>query len=293
MHELEGNTADEKSHTGSFDSVPLLLARPSISVLLATDALDVSLARAVSAAATEADDLELVSGRDAEGLVVSWSGRRYAIVSLDAPMPRNELSAVMQASEGANDAIARHQAHVIISPFNQPKDQDSALLEAAALMEVGGIIAKGLPALGVLWMASGVIVNPAQFNELRDDAFAGLQDVHNGHSEGMSRLPIAYWVDQRAFSDTNQPGVCAARTVGMRSFIGAELEIGWSEASAVEVRGRLAAMVEYVFSSGAVFEDGQKLQMGDTDQYGVSKEEASGGPVIRFTLLRDGTGVPA
>ena len=98
--------------------------------------------------------------------------------------------------------------------------------------------------------------------------------------------PLSYGMDQQAFGDANRPGETAARTAGLKTFIGAELEIGWVALSALEFRARLGALVDYTFKGGPVLEHGQRLQIGDGELFAIAHDRDRDGFVVRLTPVR-------
>ena len=193
-------------------------------------------------------------------------GHSFAVTPVEERIPDDDAlweRASLMWSEARN-AVARHRALLVVSVEPIPSKLEAARHATAV---VGALCA--LPGvLAINWNGS-VGRSPQMWLEMAPHAFDSYPDY-----------PIPLWIDIVPFASGQSAG---ALTVGLRFFIDREIELdcpGMSLSSSID---RVEVLASHVIEHGNSIEDGQALQISNSEQLAISHDVSrhNGAPVLR------------
>jgi hypothetical protein len=235
-------------------------------------------ATAVSGPTASRADVEAgpVDAPATEGPVeVVVAGRTGFVLPIGAAVPDGEAEAAAANNPfwpGAAEAVARHQAHLIVSVSDQWSEGEDPEKPAEGT-EVGGrhtptyaafarLVAALLTheaAVGVYLGDQGVVYEPTFYIEAVDDGGKGLP------------WEVAWFT----WAAWESEGVSCGSTRGLRVFGHEELEVRGSTAQPSDVMDLLANIASYVVESGAVLMPGETLGYTDDQKLTITAVEGS------------------
>jgi hypothetical protein len=209
-------------------------------------------ARISEAFAARHPDVPVVVGGDGQGAVLSAAGLVVTIMYFDDPLPPLWPEALEMAGRYWPEADAvfdRHQAHLMISVVG--KGANRLQLARVASAAVGAVIASHRACSGVLWDKT-VANSAAMADDFCRSAFAA-DDV-----------PCPLWVGLEPFQDEGA-ATFGVVTIGLRQFIGRELELEAPAESWEALLASVGGMATYLLQDGVKVEDGDWFNAPDDE----------------------------
>lgn len=212
--------------------------------------------------------------RDAQGgepAMVAIGGVPVTVIAKDVPVPTGTMDRAVAASIAWKDAsavVAVHGAHVIVGCVLQPENHEQALhfamlttFVAAAALDVSG-------GLGAYWASGEMMLSP---DGMRSAVRAMLSKT----------LPVEDWINLMWFrgETAGQGQMIGAATIGVRPFLGMEIEFLPAPQQPVDLAQRIFGLVRYLLMHGMVIRDGETIGNSETD-------------ITRVRFLENGTRVP-
>lgn len=215
-------------------------------------------------------EVQAAEGEDAPALL-AVGGRRFALLFVDRPVPREEIAAATEfGTADIRAAAERHVAHVIVGELGAPEggepDTAGAVARARLATQVAGAVAATVPgATAVYHGSAGMLFAAAQYAELAK--------THNMDCETM-------WVGLRAFAGA-KPLLGRAKvgfaTQGLSHFVGRELHAAPSGRPVDWQRERVYALMFYLLANGPVIADGHTVGASQTERIRVRHGAAPSG----------------
>ncbi len=202
-----------------------------------------------------------------EALMISWQGRTFTMFTVTSSIPEDNFYATLKISadkEKLTRIVKEHQAHIVISQLDKLKDMGDAIDSSIWLMALTMAVSKNSKALGVFWSSSQNLVVNEQFNEMAVNALIAKSSHHIDRSRAINNLPLSYWVSPRLFSNEKK---VAARTQGMSTFTGYEIEIDSLKWNGEKMLHVIVRIISYLFFNGSVLGNGQSLQLSSTEKF--------------------------
>lgn len=180
-------------------------------------------------------------------IILSLAGAVVAVMQVGTPLPDGWQTAAARAAmrwPAANAAFKRHRSHLIVSIMGELQDR----LEAARIVTAvaGAIVATHAACSGMLW-STEVASSREAIIDLSPLAFAPYPD-----------FPSALWVSMHPSQDTGT-SIVRAVTVGLRKFIGRELEIEGQRSQLEEVLTTEQSLINYLLQPGIELNDGDTI----------------------------------
>jgi hypothetical protein len=231
------------------------------------------LPRISEALSTRHPDVPVVIGGDESGALLNFSGLLVLARYFDVPLPPlwdEEFDRAKLHWQEADAVFARHQCHIMISTLGDevPRLQAARFASAA----IGAIIDSHPVCSAVLW--DKTVANSAErVSELSRFAFEPCP-------------PSPLWVDTETFED-ERSSTAGVITVGLRAFIGRELELEGPVDQLEQVWVTSADIAAYLLQDGIKVADQDIFHSEDGDSFEVRLLESrrfDGVPVIAGTL---------
>jgi hypothetical protein len=216
------------------------------------------------------------SGGDGSGtMVVNLAGSVVAVMQVPASLPDGWRAAAQRAAmhwPEAEAAFRRHRSHIRVSILGNREDR----LQAARVVTgvIGALVASHPPCSGVLWDLE-VANSRETVIDLSRYAFAAYPE-----------FPSALWVSIHPFQD---PGttVVGAVTVGLKKFVGREIEMDGPAAKLKKVLMTERGLVAYLLQPSIKVSDGDTVGGSTTERITVRLRDSrrfEGLPVFAASL---------
>jgi Domain of unknown function (DUF4261) len=223
-------------------------------------------------------DVPVVVGGDETGALLNFSGLAIMVQYFDVPLPPFWSSEIERAKRvrwpEADKVFDRHQAHIMISVV-LGEGFSRVRLARAVSAAIGAVIDSHSACSAVLW--DKAVIHPAEeAAELSRWAFE--ENLISGQ----------LWVDLDPFEDrrTSTVGVI---TVGLRNFIGREIEVEGRDEDWDLTQQTAADMAMYALQDGVELKDGETFSNPDFEDVRIPMRfrispRYDGVPVIAITL---------
>ena len=194
---------------------------------------------------------------DEDAGVLIVDGATVVLQSHPAPVPQEQLNAPLRTlrAGGAEEAVARHTAHITISAGGALPGLEGAEAYAAVVHFVAAAALSVTPSSAVLWKQGWALTRAETFATAANMLLQG-------------KMPVGTWVSFATVVPTGlRPEQALGMvTYGMRPFIGRELELAPRPADAKSAFRVLNATCRVLLDRGLQISDGMVL---DTTESGV------------------------
>ncbi|MEM6945094.1 MAG: hypothetical protein AAF565_15225 [Pseudomonadota bacterium] len=152
-----------------------------------------------------------------------------------------------------HEALRRQRFHIVIAPVGgDAGERVAALYQATAVQTAAALLAKGAGAEGVFW-------NPSEGFQTTEDALDAARRARAGD------VPIDKWVQLFPTHFSDLPGGLGPEypgmlTLGLRPFIGRELEMAPSKRKHIWLAKTLLGLATLSVAQGRVFDDGHTAE---------------------------------
>ena len=187
-------------------------------------------------------------GDDAGVLIIE--GATIIVQSVRRPFPLEDLTPPLRPlrAAGADDAAARHRAHLVISAGGALPGLEGAEAYAAVVHFVAAACLTITPALAVFWKSGYALARAETFTT------AANMLLHGG-------MPVGTWISFATVVPTGmrpEDGMGMV-TYGMRSFIGRELELAPRPCDARVAFQMISAVCRQILNRGTQLTDGSTI----------------------------------
>lgn len=219
---------------------------------------------------------------DAGPIVINIVGRRFTILVVNKPVPTRDLQesiALERSWRDVDASVAQHTAHIIVAPMDKPSSHSAAVSSAIFTTLLAASIAELEPAIGIWWSTGAKLMEATAF-------------VQQASGIANKRIPILAWL-QLVFLAAPDGRGTAIVTIGLRPFIGRELEWQPSPAPAEVAAKRVLGVASYLIANGLVVKDGETIGLSEEEKIAVRYADyghRAGVPVLRLFATDDGMG---
>lgn len=203
-------------------------------------------------------------------LIVRIGELEFIILIMRAAYPKNELKELLKYNytlTNGEDIVEKQQCHIVVSPMKALPGTGGAIKTAIATTHMAAVVSQLSNIVGVLWSASGIILNVDGFNQ----AVRAIGEAAHAQSEGKvggNLLPLNLWVGIRIYRDANHWG---ARSHGLMPFFNKELDVEPFAEDPQNSAKIISAIITYQFQSGASLNAGQTIDIAGA-QYSISNK---------------------
>lgn len=217
------------------------------------------------------------------GAVLTLAGNKYALLTIDAPIPQETFD--IQLNYGMGDqskptaAARNHKAHLIISAVAPSKEFGEALFKAVNVMNIGFLLGDGHGAIGAYWSGSEYLVHWDAYLAYVDTAIRSVKQRET------NLLPIDFWSGFRLKESSS--GKIGGFTIGLHPFVGYEVYIDPVDWSQNQVAEMLLNITHYSLQSGPVLKDGDTVPFTDSQQFRITRAIPLQGPPEHHLVLEE------
>lgn len=194
-----------------------------------------------------------------------------AVLNFDAPIPSGWEPLASRARPffaEAHEVCAQHRAHLIVSAMGIEHSRlQTARYTTAA---VDAIVHAYPEAVAVIWDLA--VVQPRRAYETA------------GHEALGKYLPFPLWIGIHSFRDERTNVV--AMTIGLRHFVGREIEIEGPTAEISTIHQKLIGLIEYTLTRVSPIKDGDTVGVSERERIRVRhcRSIRSGVPILALSL---------
>ncbi len=218
------------------------------------------------------DTLRAPAASGADNLLVI-DGIVVAILVFDTPQPDESLAAAYKLNfiwPEARDVISAHRSHVILSIMGEPSGFDKVTSSSRALAMATLALANISNALAMYWESSMAL--------MKHGSIAG---TIAGLGEGLP--PLDLWVTYSPWAD-QKSGEIGLFSIGLRGFVGYEIEMAPRKESFGAVLQRAIALTGYLLEKGPVLKDADSIGYSETERLRVKfADDGTGEHVLQIT----------
>ncbi|MFO1088346.1 MAG: DUF4261 domain-containing protein [Hyphomicrobiales bacterium] len=207
------------------------------------------------------------------------NGATIVVIFADMALPPDSWEEAAVRSITFNDAakvMVNTRAHVIVALVEPPTDHIRALNGAAAVTLVLAGLSAILPAAAVVFTEAQSIVRGAALVGQARQLVAG-------------QVPVTLWTTMTLARGAPTEGGLATvmgSTLGLRAFIGREIEFLPAPMPPMDLARRLIGMASYLCAKGPIIADGETIAVSDTEKIAVQYADEGSRPGIPVLLMR-------
>jgi hypothetical protein len=222
------------------------------------------------------------------GFLLRLDGVMLTVLPIALPIPASELVEPLrhatQTWPDAQEALARHRAHLIVATLNPCPDHAAALKGAACVTRVTAALARlnDANAIAVYWRPGGAVTSTALFT-------AGATALTR--QQLMPELWVRFYFIQGSPAPAGRPCTGMA-TFGLVAFTGYELEFEPVHLPPGEIGKRVYFLAKYLIERGPVIRDGETVGLSEREKIRVRADDSRrmpGTKIMRLTLETYGT----
>lgn len=190
----------------------------------------------------------------------------FSIAVINQGYPKDELRRLQRYSYlVATEApiVDDQHSHIIVSVLRAPGGSASSVRSAVSVTHLSAVFAQFGNITGILWNSSGVLQNPAGFNESVKNVLQALKSQSVGEESG-EFLPISLWIGPRVYSPDGGRSLYGCRTFGLAEFTGYDLDLLPVISTAPEQMELLMNIAQYLIRTGSVASVGMTLDLNRT-----------------------------
>ena len=195
-------------------------------------------------------------------------GRRFSIVCIEKPVPRQSFSQAFSRPNAADahPLIDSHQAHLIVTGERIDESMEDAIEVAVGVhllsAKIGGL---GDP-VAAFWTGSEQLRDWQSFTTHANVLISEAGEIRS------ENLPTRFWVSiQLTLSEDGIGG----GTEGLKFFTDYEIDLTPVRWDMEDVAARLVGTVIYLFSAGPVLQDGETLGGNDVEKFRIRHSQNS------------------
>lgn len=188
--------------------------------------------------------------------VLSLNGREYSISVVNGPAPVDIFEAALSSSKDkprAASIVRAQQSHILVTPVSPAADLTQAFCSAGDMMVIGFYIGLLSETTGYIWVKSQAMLQADDFKR----AYSGVLTATSDKVDEQS-LPLMFWLNFSIFTSSDKRKY-AAQTIGLKCFLGVELQIDYLEGTASNAVTVLYDVLSYIFTTGTVLRDGEDV----------------------------------
>lgn len=203
-------------------------------------------------------DIEVQTPDGGGSMIVHPAGIPFALMMIPRPVPTDMLQSAVGYQRNKKTklkSLAKHQAHLIISPLAKANDMQNAVNLSIHLTRVSALLAKlGIP-VAAYWSNSGQLIEQDELSAHPSVLETAIKRREAGGEQCL--LPVQYWV---GFDLYKADGEQTVLSNGFRSFTGYELEIKSKKLTDLEKIKTMYFVLSYLFQNGPCLYDGSTLE---------------------------------